>query len=295
VRGALSGAPGEWTGGERWARGALSGAPGAPTEGERWVRGALSDLRAAGYAPGAVAHFLAASQRRANATRRARPELARQSRRWLAAGAVAYAPLRVRRRSALAWWTGAALMVDWHLGMVETEDGLPRRLGPADAATLLRAWLVPVVTAQPSPAVLLAGYASDVADGVLARRSLPTRAGRDLEGAVDAAFTVAALRGLTRRRALGRAAAAAEAARVLSGTAHTLASYFGAARPPDARLAHAARASTPLRAAGLLAASAGRRRTGDVRLLAGALAGAAGTANVARTTPSGGAGDGRSV
>ena len=44
-----------------------------------------------------------------------------------------------------------------------------------------------------------AGAISDVLDGVLARRSGPTRAGRDLEGLVDACFGAAALRGALRR------------------------------------------------------------------------------------------------
>jgi hypothetical protein len=36
-------------------------------------------------------------------------------------------------------------MLDWHLGMFETDDGRPRRLGPADALTLSRVSLVPTV------------------------------------------------------------------------------------------------------------------------------------------------------
>lgn len=243
------------------------------TEGERWTREQLGQLLDGRFSPRAVARFLAASQRRAGAVRAERPELGRQSRRWMAAGAAAYVPALaggVPARGAAAWWAATALMLDWHLGMLETPDGEPRPLGPADACTLARTWLVPVVAARPSPAVCLVGGLSDVLDGRLARASgSPTRAGRDLEGLVDFCFAVGALRGLVREGRLGRAVVAAEIARTSAGFAYALYAYFARAERPDDDLLHHARATTTVRVAGLVAAAAGRRRLGDALVAGG--------------------------
>jgi phosphatidylglycerophosphate synthase len=243
------------------------------TEGEQWTREQLGRLLAARFGPRAVGGFLVASQRRASGVRAERPELGRQSRRWLAAGAAAYLPAVARgvpARSALGWWAATALMLDWHLGMLETPEGEPRPLGPADACTLARAWLVPVVAARPSPAVCALGALSDVADGRLARTAgKPTRAGRDLEGLVDFCFAVAALHGLVRDGRLGRHVVAAELARTSAGFAYALYAYFGRAERPDDDLLHHARATTGVRVAGLVAAAAGRRRLGDALVAGG--------------------------
>ena len=134
------------------------------TEGEAWTREQLDRLRAARFRPAAVASFLIASQRRANQVRSARPEVARREATWAAAGAAAWLglaaaqiePFRGRVGHGLTGWAATMLMVDWHLGMLETEDGEPRNLGPADAATLMRAWLVPAVAERPTPAALRA-------------------------------------------------------------------------------------------------------------------------------------------
>lgn len=261
------------------------------TEGERWAREALSRLRDEGLGPAAFARFLVVSQRRANERRAQRPRLAAQARVWSAGGALAWliaaaadaGPCRRRLRPGLAWWGLTALMLDWHLGMFETEAGEPRPLGPADACTLARCWLVPLAAERPGPFVLAAGFASDGLDGVLARATAPTRAGRDLEGAVDAAFAAAALRGAVRGGNLSRRAAALEATRLATGFGVTCATYFGRARAPDRMVARAARASTPVRAAGLLAAGLGRRRTADALVTAGALAGIASVVAQRRT------------
>jgi hypothetical protein len=228
------------------------------TDGERWAREALADLASARWRPAAVGRFLIASQRRANQRRRERPELARQARRWLLAGACAYAP--ARPPGAVPWWTAVALMLDWHLGMVESEDGEPRPLGPADACTLLRAWLVPVVAQRHRPALVALGLGTDVLDGALARASVPTRAGRDLEGLVDGAFAVAALRASLLPRPIARL----EALRIAAGVGLTTASYLRGA-PVRARRD---RAAAVLRAGGLLS---GRPRLGGALVLAGAL------------------------
>ena len=164
-------------------------------------------------------------------------------------------------------------MLDWHLGMVETESGEPRPLGPADACTLARSWLVPLAAERAAPLVVAAGFALDAVDGPLARATAPTRAGRDLEGAVDAAFTVAALRGAVRSGGLGAGgghARSGEAGHRLRGHLRRL---LRRSRPPDRAAARAARGSSPVRAAGLLAAGLGYRRAANALVVAGVLAG----------------------
>jgi hypothetical protein len=48
----------------------------------------------------------------------------------------------------LAWWLAVWRTLDKHLGMSEREDGVPRdRPSAADAVTLARFWLVPVLPA----------------------------------------------------------------------------------------------------------------------------------------------------
>ena len=240
------------------------------TEGERWARAELRRLRDAGFVPRAIVRFLRASSDRSAEVRAARPELARQSRRWMATGAAAYvvAP-GVPTRRALTWWAATALMLDWHLGMLETPDGQPRPLGPADALTLSRAWLVPVVARDPSPTVCALAGLTDALDGRLARATGPTRAGRDLEGLADFCFAAAALRGLHREGRLGTAVVAAEAARVCAGFGYALAAYFARAERPDEDLLHSARATSVLRVAGIVAAAAGWRRAGTALVGAG--------------------------
>ena len=237
-----------------------------PTEGERWAREELERLR---FTPGGVARFLAASWRRSARIRRERPELARRAWSWMAVGGVLYVAVPVRLRPALAWWAACAVMLDWHLGMFETEDGRPRNLGLADALTLGRAWLVPVALDAPGPLVCLAAAATDALDGPAARRAGPTRAGRDLEGLVDACFAAAALRGARRRGWLGRAPVAGELARVGAGVAYAAGVWFGRAAPPPEALLHAARWTTALRVAGLATAGTGRRRLAGALLLSG--------------------------
>lgn len=250
--------------------------PGCPlTEGERWVRAELQELLDARLAPRAVARFLVRSQRRSTAVRRARPGLARQEAVWLAVGVAGCAACP---RASLRWWSAVGLMLDWHLGMVESAEGAPQPLGPADALTLTRAWLVPVALRDPTAAVVAGGWATDVLDGAVARAHLgppgcgPTRAGRDLEGLVDACFGGAVLLGLARRGALGRAPVALEVGRVGAGFGYALVVWFGRATAPDRDVLRAARATTAARAAGMLAAATGRRRTGDALVTAGSLA-----------------------
>ncbi len=244
------------------------------TEGERWIREELLALRDAHFAPVALARFLWRSQVRANAVRSARPELARREVQLLGLGAVAYLPAvatgATTARSALRWWVLTGLMLDWHLGMVESEDGRPRNLAVADALTLGRAWLVPLALTRPTPAVVLVGWGSDVADGIAARAGAgPTRAGRDLEGLVDVGFGTAVLVGARRAGLLGRGVVIVETARVTAGVAYAVLAYFARATPPDRAMLRAGRATTVARAAGTLLATRGRRAQGEALLGAG--------------------------
>jgi SAM-dependent methyltransferase len=249
------------------------------TDGEQWTREQLRRLRDDGFRTAALWRFLLASQDRASAVRRLRPELARRERAvaaagagtWLALAGLGVEPFRGRVRIGLGAWTSTVLMLDWHLGMLETPDGRPRNLSAADAATLTRAWLVPAVADRPSAALCAIGFATDVLDGRLARATEPTRLGRDFEPLVDAAFAAAALRGARRRRWLSRAAIAAESVRVTAGLAYGVGVYFGRAKAPDPRVVQAARVFGPLRAAALILAGAGKRRTGDRLLLTASL------------------------
>jgi phosphatidylglycerophosphate synthase len=254
------------------------GSAGGPTAGERWAREQLTLLLDARFGPLAVGRFLAASQQRANEERRARPATARRMRRWVAAGAGAWAALALagaqpfRRRAAAfaAWWALTWLMLDWHIGMIETEDGRPRNLGPADACTLARVWLVPAAADGPAAWMCALAFVTDGLDGRLARASEPTRIGRDLEGLADWAFAAAALRGAVRCGGLSRAAGATELARLCLGLGYALFVWFGSASAPDPRVLHAARVTTPVRAGGLVAAALGRRRAADALVAGGA-------------------------
>jgi hypothetical protein len=270
------------------------------TEGERWAREQLGVLRDRRFSPPAVAAFLGESQRRAAAVRAARPGLARQARAWSAAGALAWlgfaaargGPFDRRVRLGLGWWTACTLMLDWHLGMVESVDGRPRRLSGADALTLTRAWLVPLAWDRPTAAVCAVAGLTDALDGAFARRAEPTRVGRDFDGVVDACFGVAALRGALRHDLVGRRLVRAELARIGLGVGYGFGSYFRGLAPPDPVVTAAARALAPLRLAGLLALATARRRVGSALLgagMAGSLAlHAAGAVVKLARAPSGG-------
>jgi phosphatidylglycerophosphate synthase len=248
-----------------------------PTEGERWARGELARLRDARWSPPGLARFLIASQRRATDTRRGRPRAARQATAWMLGGAVAgwlatgRRPAGPGRRAGAwwaAWWVACALMLDWHLGMLETPDGRPVALGAPDALTLLRAWLVPIVAVEAAPPLVAVGALSDLLDGVLARRTRTTRLGRDLEGLVDACFTTAALRGAVRAGAISRLPAALELGRLLIGTGYACGVYFTAAHAPRRVVTGGGRRAAPVRMASLVVAGWGRRRIADRLLLA---------------------------
>ena len=261
------------------------------TTGERWTREQLELLHAGHFHPGAIASFLVAARDRSAEARSSRPELARQARTWTAAGAVAWlalaaadrGPFRRRLASGLSWWAGVGLMLDWHLGMVETESGTPRPLGAADALTLTRAWLVPAVADGGRPSLLLAAGATDVLDGALARAGEPTRAGRDLEGMADAALFAAALLAAARRDQLPRAVIGLELGRLGAGVAYASGTYFARAEAPNRTLTGAARLLAPVRLLGLAASAGGGRRLGASLLAAGSVASLAALADALRS------------
>ncbi|MDQ2894274.1 MAG: CDP-alcohol phosphatidyltransferase family protein [Actinomycetota bacterium] len=251
---------------------------GSPTEGERWTQAELHRLRDARWSPRAAAAFLRAAQTRSNLTRRRRPDLARQEARWMFVGAAAWViaawaipddRLARARGRGLLWWGGCALMVDWHLGMLETPDGRPVGLGVPDALTLTRAWLVPAVARCPRPSLLLIGAATDFADGAMARRTRTTRFGRDLEGLVDACFAAAALRAAARTGALSPAPVVLEQTRLLAGVAYSTWVYFASGHAPEPTVHSRGRASAPVRMASLVAAGLGHRQLGDRLLVTG--------------------------
>jgi phosphatidylglycerophosphate synthase len=252
------------------------------TEGERWTVDALVELRAGGYHPRAWLRFLDRSLVRSAQARRARPEMAAQARRWAAVGAAGWLVacrlghghpgVRLNRGAGLAWWLEVWKMLDWHLGMAEGGDGIPReRLSPADAVTLTRFWLVPLAAGMRDsprglPAAIAVGGITDWLDGALARRPGRTRLGRDLDTTADLAFLSAAAIAARSAGRLPRLAAWALAARYAVGVGLGLTAVFGRARRPAIR---ARPLGAVLRFGGLVLAVAGAPRTGTALLVIG--------------------------
>jgi phosphatidylglycerophosphate synthase len=165
------------------------------TDGERWTRDALAELRAAGFRPRAWRRFVGASFDRAQeqraASRSARSELGALT----GSGLLAWAIVAVGGHPTLAlvgaiWVAALGLMVDWHLGMLETPDG--RRLhslGIANLLTIGRGAVLPLVLVLDADGLVVALVALgllDVADGAVARaRDERTRLGAWLDGSID--------------------------------------------------------------------------------------------------------------
>jgi phosphatidylglycerophosphate synthase len=228
------------------------------TEGEQWSRELLDRLRERRFAAAAWRDFLADAFERSRVTRARRPGVTRQSRRWGAAGLAAAVPFGARPAALWAlWWA----LLDWHLGMLETPAGDPRPLRAQDALTLARLWAAPIARRHPEPWLVAAALASDVADGMLARRSGPTRLGRDFDSTADTLFLDQALRGAVEQRGLSPALLTLERARLAIGAAVVLASYFGRSEPTPAMAGR--RPAAALAGAGLLLAAAGRPRAAE--------------------------------
>lgn len=222
------------------------------TSGERWTSEQLLTLRNARYTPPAWGRFLAACAHRAGETRRARPQLARQAHVWSATGHIAglTAASALRRADIAAplpapwtaWCLATAAMLDWHLGMLEGPDGERRDLlTTADALTLMRIGLVPFLAATGRgsrrdawafSALSAASAITDVLDGTIARRTGPTRLGRDLDGIADALARLAAARAARRAGWLSAAAGGLVAARHTAPLALVAACYFRTGRRP---------------------------------------------------------------
>jgi phosphatidylglycerophosphate synthase len=228
------------------------------TEGEQWSRALLDRLRAEGFSVGAWRRFLGDALRRSRVIRARRPELVRQSRRWGGAGLAAALPFGARVSAEWAFWWA---MVDWHLGMVETAEGQRRPFGAADALTLARLWAAPVVRRHPEPWLVCLGMATDLLDGPLARRSGPTRLGRDFDSTADTLFLDSALRGAVHRHGLDARLLGLERARLLVGTAVTFRSYFGSSEPAPQQQNRGLAAV--LAASGALLATSGHRRLAE--------------------------------
>jgi phosphatidylglycerophosphate synthase len=177
------------------------------TEGEAWARELLRALRADGYRPRAWLRFLARSFERARRTRRGRRREHRQAMLVGAAGLAVWAGVAsVRPWLALAgalWWLLTVAMLDWHLGMLEDEDGRRlHRLGLPNLLSLARAAAVPVLpVASPGllATILIPAGLADSVDGPLARRrGEETRLGVWLDGGVDTLVLSAAAVGAAR-------------------------------------------------------------------------------------------------
>lgn len=172
---------------------------------------------------------------------------------------------------ALTWWGLCWGMLETHLGMVEGPGGERRpRLTAADALTLARAALVPFAAVPggrgPWTAIVVAGAASDLADGLLARRDGATRLGRELDTGTDVAFFSAAALGAARAGWVPRGAALALQARHLGGLALVSWHWFARGSPPTLGYGATRWAGAPS-AAGLILGAAGRRREAGVLLV----------------------------
>ncbi len=265
-------------------RSAAAYSPRPLTEGELWTAAALHELQAAQFRPRAWARFINRAYDRATDTRLGRPELASQARQWGLIGAGAWlAACRGAKRvgwesppvaAGLIWWTAVYKMLDWHLGMAECGDGVPRKqLSPADGVTLVRFWVVPLVGGAAGsqyglPVLIALGGASDWLDGTLARRYGRTRLGRDLDTTADLAFLSATAWAVSASGKLPPVAVRALATRYAVGASLSFGAVFGRARRPAIR---ARPIGGVLRFGGLVMATAGCRRTGTAILIGGCL------------------------
>lgn len=162
------------------------------------TRELLGSLHAEGHGRRAWIHFLSRSLAQAREDRGAHPRAHRQTLALGAAGLAAWTAVAATGRPALGaagatWWLLVVLMAEWHLGLLGPRDGL----GVPNTLSLLRGGTPPALLALGASAgnvVLAAAGATDVLDGVLARRGHETRLGFWLDPAVDGfVLTAAAL------------------------------------------------------------------------------------------------------
>lgn len=256
----------------------------------------LTALREARFTPTTISSFLRASYDRAALSRAERPGLAAQSRRWIVIGTLATLALREiaarqckpvpQRNTMLAWLTLQALMLDWHLGMLETPSGERRdALSAADALTLTRAAIAPLAAAAPPDRgwfILLLGLGgmTDLLDGRVARRSGPTRFGRDFDSLADLAFRFAAIRGAGREHWIDQAAYRALTARQALFAGRALWYWFARSQrpPPDSQPLD--RWHVPMLLVGLGSGALGHNRTGSRLVTVSAIVGSIGLAGL---------------
>jgi phosphatidylglycerophosphate synthase len=166
------------------------------TVGEAWARELLAELRARRFRPAGWHVFFARSFRRAAETRARRAAEHRRLKVLAAVGLAGWAIVAVLGRPWLglggaAWLFTMLVMVDWHLGMLEDDQGRPLPgIGVPNLLGIGRCALVPLLLGVRTPVLLallaLAG-ASDLIDGWVARtRRMESRLGRFLDGGVDA-------------------------------------------------------------------------------------------------------------
>jgi CDP-diacylglycerol--glycerol-3-phosphate 3-phosphatidyltransferase len=211
------------------------------TEAEAWAEELLSALRAGRYRPRAWSRFLGESFARAHAVRRERRREHRQSLLVGAAGltaSVAVAPVSLSLALAGALWALlVTAMLDWHLGMLESDDGQPlHRLGLPNLLTLARAATVPalpVVSPTVLAIMLIPLGITDAIDGPLARRrGEETRLGAWLDGSVDTLVLSATAVGAARHGLLPWWATALVATRYALPWLVVASAYFVRAAPP---------------------------------------------------------------
>ncbi|HET8605466.1 MAG TPA: CDP-alcohol phosphatidyltransferase family protein [Gaiellaceae bacterium] len=202
-----------------------------------WTEEVLAELRAARYAPLAWVRLLRRSFIRAAEVRRQRRREHRQTLLLALAGLAAWAAVALAGRPWLAlagaaWWALVALIVDWHLGMLDEQ----RRLGVANVLTIARAGTVPALLVLPPLAlatVLVPAGVLDGLDGPVARaRGETTRLGRWLDGSVDGLVLGAAAIGAARAGLLPDWAVALVLARHGLQWLVVAAAYLVRARPP---------------------------------------------------------------
>jgi phosphatidylglycerophosphate synthase len=212
------------------------------TAGETWTRERLAELRGDRYRPAAWRLFLASSFACARRTRAIRTREHRQLLTLAVIGAATWGGLAALGLPWLAligaaWLALLLLMVDWHLGMLESDTGRPlQKLGAANLISLVRGSLAPALLAAP-PTVLLtlllgAGL-SDAIDGPLARAlGHQSRLGRFLDPGVDAFVLGAAAVAATRLGLLPWWAACLVLARYAAQWAGLAVAYFACIELP---------------------------------------------------------------
>ncbi len=213
------------------------------TDGERWTLAVLAALRAGRFRPRAWHTFLAASFERARDQRGIHLRAHRQVLALGAIGGITWGAVALTGHGALsvagtAWLIVLLLMVDWHLGMLESADGRALgRLGLANVVTIVRGASLPVLFVLDPEALagaLVGLVALDVLDGVLARgRGESTRLGAWLDGSLDTLLVMAFVVAATSLGAIPGWLAALVLTRTLLPWLVVAWLYFLTSRPPQ--------------------------------------------------------------